>query len=203
MAYNPLLDDTVLSSALADLGVTDQVPYEISGEVNYVDEDFLLTRSDNGTMTYRLINTEAAQAQPSSESDAVEKAWLAVSGSIGKYCGDADDTAVCFESASAADSGGYLITFRYVVDGGVVQLGGDGAAAHVTVKDGQITEMELRYRNYAVSEDTRQLLPEIQASAASDGSFMLCYPDDGGDSSKLEPCWILSPLYSSDAGGQQ
>ncbi len=51
----------------------------------------------------------------------------------------------------------------------------------MTVKDGAVAEMVLYFRNYTVTNETAQLLPEILAAAASGGTFRLCYPDNGGE----------------------
>jgi hypothetical protein len=191
LANNPLRDNAVLTQAISTLGITDQPSYPYSGAVNYIDNDFMLTVDTDGTVLYRLRSGGSGTGQPLGKSQAVELARQTVADSIGKFCGDA---AVYFDTVSTI-SGGYQVTFRYVVAGGVVQLYQDGLAATVTIRNGVISEMELRFRSYTVSGVNKKLLPEIQVTAIAAGPFILSYPDNGGDS--LEPCWTDAPAYPS------
>ncbi len=190
-ADNPLDDEAVVSLALEDLGITDQLSYpdpDGSGAETYIDNEFTLKfNPTDGTAIYRLRETGGQPKEPMTEGEVIEIARRAVAGSIARYCGDA---VVCYESISADSDGGYKVRFRYIVAGGVVQLYRDGAAAVVTVRDGKIAEMTLRYRSYNISDEQEALMPELQVSAASDGPFMLCYPDSGGSWVRLSPCWV-------------
>jgi hypothetical protein len=190
-ADNPLDDEAVVSRALEDLGITDQLSYpdpDGSGAKTYIDNEFTLKFNPvDGTAIFRLRETGGQPGKPLTEGEIIETARRAVAGTIARYCGDA---VVCYESISADSDGGYKVRFRYIVAGGVVQLYRDGAAAVVTVRGGKVTEMTLRYRSYSVSDEQEALMPELQVSAASDGPFVLCYPDSGGSWVRLGPCWV-------------
>ena len=107
----------------------------------------------------------------------------------GKYCGQ--DAAVYFDSGQALPDGGYRVFFRYVASGGVVGLQPDGYAATVTVKNGVILAMELRFRSFSAVGQT-EVLPELLAEAAADSDFMLGYTDWG--EAELMPTWVRLPL---------
>lgn len=187
---NPLTNEKTQADVLAGLGVArTNSPLTESGALVYVENAFKVRLLSDGTVIYRLAGDAVDTSPVLNESAAIEKAWDAVSASIGKYCGK--DAYVYFDSVTRTEDNGYRVEFNYMVAGGRVRFGGDGCAATVTVKDGAITEMELRFRSFSVSDTQRELLPEIQAAAASSGTFMLAYDDVGSE--KLEPVWIALP----------
>lgn len=188
---NPLSDDKTLKDVLVGLGVSEhpKSTYTETGARVYVENTFTLRLHNDGTVTYRLTGDEGGASPELNESAAIEKAWHAVFTSIGKYCGN--DTYVYFDSAARTEDNGYQVKFTYMVAGGRVRLGADGYAASVTIKGGTITAMALHFRSYSVTNTQREMLPEIQAAAASSGAFMLGYDDNGTE--KLEPVWIVIP----------
>jgi hypothetical protein len=188
-ASNPLAGET-LAEVLRKLGVSAHKKPIIneSGNQVYPEDEFRIELSPDGTLSYRWTGSRDGAAELD-QSAAIETARRVVADTIGKHCGDA--ARVYFDAVSSSGSS-YRVTFTYVAEGGLVYLGRDGYAAAVTVTDGYISAMELRFRNYKVSDVNLSLLPEIQAAAAADGAFMLCYTDGGADI--LEPAWIaVSP----------
>lgn len=190
---NPLADEKTLADVLTALGVSAHLKstYTENGTQVYVENAFTVRLLSDGTVIYRLTGDTENDGPVLNESAAIEKAWYAASASIGKYCGN--DAYVYFDSVTRPEDNGYKVNFTYMVAGGLVRLGGDGYAASVTMKDGTITAMELRFRSYSVTDTQRELLPEIQTAAASSGAFMLAYDDNGSE--KLEPVWIVLPEY--------
>lgn len=190
---NPLADEKTLADVLTALGVSAHLKstYTENGTQVYVENAFTVRLLSDGTVIYRLTGDTENAGPVLNESAAIEKAWYAVSASIGKYCGN--DAYVYFDSITRPEDNGYKVNFTYMVAGGLVRIGGDGYAASVTMKDGTITAMELRFRSYSVRDTQRDLLPEIQTAAASSGAFMLAYDDNGNE--KLEPVWIVLPEY--------
>jgi hypothetical protein len=71
-----------------------------------------------------------------------------------------------------------------------VRLVGGAPAAEVTVEGGEVTAMNLVFRQYSATEESVDLLPELQAFAAAGGEFELCYFDAGGEA--LSPEWAVS-----------
>lgn len=188
---NPLADEKTMADVLAALGVSTHLKstYTENGAQVYVEKAFTVRMSNDGTVIYRLAGDAVDTSPVLNESAAIEKAWDAVSASIGKCCGK--DAYVYFDSVTRTEDNGYQVEFNYMVAGGRVRFAGDGCAASVTIKDGAITEMALRFRSFSVLDSQRELLPEIQAAAASSGAFMLAYDDNGSE--KLEPAWIALP----------
>ncbi len=185
---NPLVDEELLNNVLLDLGLyePDQSSYPIEDGTYYVGEGFMIRLLADGTLYYHRTETETDDTVVMDESDAVELAREQIAGTIAETCGvDAD---VYFDSIQQMQNGGYQIFFSYIISGGVVYLAADGYAAAVTVANGMVTEMELRFRSYSVSGETK-LLPEEQAAAASNGAYRLSYLDNGSDT-RLEPVWI-------------
>lgn len=185
-AKNPLTDETVQAEALLALGVSEHVlvPYvEPNGTKDYIGKEFKLRVWTDGTITYQL-NETAEETENQNESTAIETARQKVFETIGAYCGSAD---VYFDSIQATENG-YVIRFKYYAAGGQVYLHDDGYAASVTIQNGIISDMVLRFRSYNITTKEIKLLPEIQAAAASGGAFMLCYPDNGGNT--LNPVWV-------------
>jgi hypothetical protein len=190
-AVNPLANEDTLNQVLLNLGIGEHErnSYPDKEGINYVKEDFRITQKSDGTLVYKRTDSPADGAAVPTESEAIELARQQIAVTIAATCGT--DAAVYFDSIERTDAGGYEVFFSYVVAGGVVHLYADGYAAAVSVYNGAVTEMELHFRNYTVTNDLVQLLPEVQTAAASSGAFRLCYLDNGRDD-PLEPVWIAS-----------
>ena len=189
-AVNPMEEDDALESVLMNLGISEyqESSYtEGDGTRVFVDEDFTVSLKTDGTMIYTRTDS-SEQTASMDESEAIEFARALVASTLGENCGS--DTGIYFDCIETDDTGSYRVCFRYVVAGGLVQLGDDRYAADVTVRGGALAEMTLCFRNYTVTSELVQLLPETQTAAASGGAFLLCYLDDGSDI-RLEPVWII------------
>jgi hypothetical protein len=196
-AGNPMRDEAVKAKALESLGIINQSAYHApSGDVLYLDDKFVLTLRQDGTVIYRVSDKGTVQKSEISEGEAVELARRAVTENLEPFCGDA---AVYFETITGA-GGSYLVTFRYLVAGGPIHLYQDGYAAAITIREGSIAEMELRYRKYTLPGTREPLLPEIQVAAAAEGPFTICYADNGGNGILLSPFWASVPDYRQTSG---
>jgi hypothetical protein len=192
-AKNPLTGETLIK-VLRKFGVSEHLkPIQLdAGVLAYPEDDFRIELSPNGTVNYKRTGSPEASSGPADESGAIELARQAVADSIAEYCGDG--ARVYFEEVRSGGPGSFEVLFTYVFAGGRVYLDQDGYAASVTITDGAISKMELRFRSFAVIGQVSGLLPEIQAAAASGGAFMLCYSDNGG--TILEPAWVNVPHNS-------
>ncbi len=188
-ATNPLTDE-IKVGVLQYFGVSEhQMPIiNADGSQDYIDPDFTIKLSLDGTVIYELTKSQEAPPALLDESAAIELARHYVSALIGSNSGDAR---IYYDAVSSRGAGSYVVFFRYVIAGGPIHLGQDGYAAAVTIENGVISQAELRFRSYAVAESSgeTEILPEIQAAAAVGGALMLCYYDNGGAS--LEPSWIV------------
>ena len=193
---NPLEEDETLESILMNLDISEhqQSSYtEGDGTRVFVDEDFTIRLNTNGTLIYTKTDIAAA-ASPMDESEAIERARARVASTVAQTCGS--ETGVYFELIEPIDNGGYRVLFSYVVAGGLVKFNDDQYAAAVTVLNGEVIDLTLFFRNYTVTNEKKQLLPEIQAAAASDGAFLLSYLDNGSDT-RIEPVWIASDMQET------
>ena len=96
--------------------------------------------------------------------------------------------------SSAEENGGTCTLCFDAMAGGLPLVAGSGeSAARAVISDGVITELSLRYRNYAVSDTDALLLPFTQALAvASDYEGMrmdLCYIDSARET--VAPSWFM------------
>jgi hypothetical protein len=193
-ASNPLDVGEFQEEALAALGVSEHIISfytEPNGTTVYVGNDdgnnFTLRLTSGGTVIYNLKD-KAAELPDMAEDEAVEAARKMVSDTIGRYSGDAE---VHLASITPLSSGGYTITFQYIIAGGQIYLLDDGYAAKVTVRDGIIDYMVLNFRKYKDTGVKQPLLPEIQAAAAAGGEFVLNYSDQGTE--QVKPEWVKLP----------
>ena len=82
------------------------------------------------------------------------------------------------------EGGGAAVTFGYQLDGAPVYVGTNGWAARVEITGQAITGYQLQLRSYTYLEEGRQVLPELQATAALEAmglegsELMLYYYDD-------------------------
>lgn len=182
---NPLGVRQAQINALQALGINEhQKPVNTSdGSSVYIDSDVRVQLWPDGRIAY--TRTALSEPSPMDEQSAIELAFGAVADTIGQTAGDA---AVYFDTVTSPNTGAFVVTFKYVVAGGLVYIGQDGLAAAVTVKDGVVQEMDLRYKSYTVLNETVKLMREVQTAAATGGAFRLYYPDGGGD--VIEPAWI-------------
>ncbi|SHH64559.1 hypothetical protein SAMN02745823_00604 [Sporobacter termitidis DSM 10068] len=193
-AANPLSSAAAKTKVLLTLGVSElPKPYTVDDTEVYVRNNFIMYLSNDGTVSW-TAQDEAPVYRVTTESEAIDMAADMIADTLADYCGSSDTVAVYYDSTQEQAGGGYRIFFRYVAAGGAVYLRPDGYAASITVKNGRISEMELRFRTYSVSTEPAVLLPEVQAAAAAGGDFMLGYDDDG--SGRLAPFWPKLPLRS-------
>ena len=164
---------------------------------NYVGSDGTLVcigtqfniRADmRGHVAYQRTDTipPDEDTQTSSESEMIEKARVVTAATVGNTNGGAE---VFFESMEASNERTRSLFFGYYIAGGRIHSGEDSYAAKVTFTDDMITEVELNFRNFSISDEYSKLLPERQALASAGGEFILIYSDTGVE--RLQPSWVL------------
>lgn len=184
---NPLINDKAVSDALEGMGISE---HELStypqsdGTQVFVGKDFTLSVSLDGTILFNNTDSEHIGQNDMDESAAIELARHAIANSIARFCGDA---VVYFDSIRELEDGRYQVFFNYIAAGAVINMDSLDKAAVVTIQNGAIEEMTLRFRQYLASSETVMLPPEIQTAAAAKGAFVLSYSDTG--SGNLMPFW--------------
>jgi hypothetical protein len=124
------------------------------------------------------------QHQTLDEGEMIELARAIAADTIGAMCGAAE---VFFDSLEYGEGDSCTLFFAYYIAGGSVLLIEEGHAARIRFVSGTVTEIELNFRHYSLTEEQTRLLPEVQALAAAGGEFMLSYADTGAG--LLHPYW--------------
>jgi hypothetical protein len=189
-ASNPMADSGNLGGVLSALGVSNQLQSsypESDGTMVYVSNTFTFSLDPNGAAAYRHTGAAppgAASGAAVTEEAAVAAARSEVDNTLGRTSGDAE---IFFAGVTREEQGVYTVSFEYSAAGGRIYLRGGESAASVTVVNGEVTDMTLNFRQYAITGETVTLMPESLAFAAAGGEFALCYFDDGGDA--MIPEW--------------
>lgn len=168
----------------------------------------------NGDDSLRLSDRGVAEYQAGEESEhfyipihgqqatlfeAVEACRQLTAATIGANCGQARTYLL-----SAQDTGdGLDIRFGYCLNGSVVRQE-QGYAARFLVRNGQITQFELRFRSYTDSGETTPVLPIRQAAAAQSAmglegeELLLAYNDTGAD--RVTAAWVAADRGAAEEG---
>lgn len=168
----------------------------------------------NGDDSLRLSDRGVAEYQAGEESEhfyipihgqqatlfeAVEACRQLTAATIGANCGQARTYLL-----SAQDTGAELdIRFGYCLNGSVVRQE-QGYAARFLVRNGQITQFELRFRSYTDSGETTPVLPIRQAAAAQSAmglegeELLLAYNDTGAD--RVTAAWVAADRGAAEEG---
>lgn len=178
----------LIDIVLAALGHSDEAPAilpESDGAIRCVGTQFNIRADALGRVTYHRTDSlpPAEERQTLDESEMIERARVIAADTIGGTCGDAE---VSFESFEYS-AGYYSVYFDYYIAGGNIHIHDDARAARVSFLSGMITDVELNFRHYALTDEHTELLPERQALAAANGEFMLFYSDTGPE--WLHPFW--------------
>ena len=180
-----LLDMAI--DAFGHRGEQNITDYDAAGALVCTGTEFTIRVEQDGTVIYRRTDglPSVGRGPILNESKMIEQARAVVADTIGTTSGDAD---VFFESFENDLSNYSVVTFGYYIAGGYVSLPEDGYAARVVFIEGMITEAELNFRSFIITDELVWLLPEIQALAAAGGDFMLCWSDAGPE--LLQPFWV-------------
>lgn len=121
--------------------------------------------------------------------ECTDAAWRAASTLLRDQTGAAT---LYLSSASSDESGSATLQFGYLVNGYPVVFPED-YAVQIQIENNVITAFTLHLRSYTVSDQSRTLLPSLQAVAAARDSDtsreLFCgYYDDGSDT--LAPGWL-------------
>lgn len=152
--------------------------------------------SRSGVVTYKAAEEDAPRYSIASAGpiprpwEVVDGAWAFVEKTLAPLCGEAQLYLIGTEPSGDATA----VLFGYQLSGAAVQVGREGYAARVVVKDGAITDYTFQLRTYADTGETSIVLPESKAMAAmsardAQGSeLLLAYLDQGGD--RVQAGWI-------------
>ena len=186
-AENPMEDQANVDTVLVNLNLGANVkPYtDATGTRVYVENQSTLRIHPDGTASYQFTDSGTGETGTATVGTLIDIARKKAEATVGAVCGDAT---IHFMKLEQFGDGSSVVTFQYGVAGGQVFINGEPWAAKVTVKNGAVTGMELRFRQYAVTDQNETLMPEIQAAVASAGELILAYPDTGTDS--VRPAWI-------------
>lgn len=187
-AGSPLDVYETKAAVLAALGVNIQLSggYAESETATVYDEDAYMVRiTGKNQLEYRLKIEGPETEQTVGPAEAVEIARKKVSALYRSVPGTAR---LYFDEVIQLSENEYEVRFQYYIGGGLVRLDGWGSAAAVRVRGRAITRLDMILRSYAPTEGQVSLLPEKQASAASEDGVMLCYVDSAAEI--LTPQWI-------------
>ena len=170
-----------------------------TGYTSYYDDDgslvsfgpqFNLRVDTRGHAAYRRVDDAQVpgEIRVLTEGEMIERARVIAADTAALSGGDAE---VCFESVEYGAEERVSVIFAYYLAGGRVHLYEDGYAAKIIFTSGLVTEMELNFAGFEVTDEYAQLLPERQTLAAAGGEFMLRYYFDTGFE-RLEPTWCRS-----------
>lgn len=115
--------------------------------------------------------------------------------SVGAFCGDSRTVRIYLKSITDRGNGVWQVDYGYLLNGAVVQLGGEGYAARFIISDGRVSDFYLLLRSYTATEEQVSVLPELQAAAAmgalkAGGKELLLGYEDRGGAETLYPGWV-------------
>jgi len=166
---------------------TEMAQTYLSGDVLVcVGTQFNIGVHPDGRIIYRRTDMPEAGVQQTeySLSEMIEHARMVIENSIGAKSGEAE---VKFEAIRYSE-GVYGVYFGYYIAGGRIYLYEDRHAAIISFSSGIITDAELNFRSFFVTDEYTRLLPEKQALAAANGEFILSYSDTGQEI--MLPAWV-------------
>lgn len=188
-----------LETLMADLGLS------VDNSSFYPAVDGQVARLGGDTL--RLYDRGCAEFQAGDEGDerfqvgtggsqatlfeSVELCRQLTAAALNSRCGEAR----FFLSAVRQTEEGLEVVFQYCLDGAVVLLE-DGYAARYLVRDGQIAQFWLNFRNYTSTGKTSVVMPVLQAVAAMEAKdlrgeeLLLMYTDPGGDTASAS--WVAA-----------
>lgn len=149
-----------------------------------------LRLSTDGTVVYQsgddpTLSIQAAGEVPSMV-EAASEVRLLLSELLAPVMGDAQVYLEQIQQVGAATT----LRFGYQAGGVPIRFADGGCAAHVTLSGTTVSSMELRIRQYTVTENDSLLLPLRQALAIAAGGAELSigYADSGGDT--VSAAWL-------------
>ena len=183
--------EEILDLVLSAIGHGNETyaPYESEGALVRVGTQFYIRADVYGRVAYRrteMLPFDSGVRLPG-ENAMIEMARIIAADTIGSIGSNAE---VFFETLEYGAGGTLSVYFAYYIAGGCIRLAEDGYAARITFTDGNVTDIELVFRNYSLSGETNKLYREKQALAAAGGEFMMCYYDTGAE--RLQPVWVHS-----------
>ena len=188
--------DEILDKVLETMGYSNEiyVTYDSGEAYVRVGSQFNIRADAQGRVTYRSTDIVSSNHDDNvhSEIELIELARAIVADTIGNYSNGAE---VFFESLEYNPRNTVSAYFGYYMTGGRIHMFEEGFAAKILFADGNIMEMELNFRDFALTGEYTKLPPEKQSLAAAGEEFMLCYFDIGSES--MQPAWAKHSMISS------
>lgn len=149
---------------------------EADGTTVYVDETATLRVRADGSIAFRRTALPVNMGHVGLTGN-VNSAWQIAERCIGKNCGDAVLLFAGLGFDSTPDN--CTVYLDYAVNGIPVRLA-SGHAAEIVVRFGSVVQLRLNCRTYTATEETKTLLPMLQAAAIAaqrDAEPKLIYAD--------------------------
>lgn len=162
---------------------------ETDGTVVYVDDSGNIKLSPDGYIMYAASENSEGLAEAESEAEMIQAARDIILKLRSTFAGDEEP----YLTLVNRDADTFRIYFSYYVEGAEVKLNSEAASAVFT--DGRLTQIRVKARSYALTENEAHILPELTAAAAA-GSLKkgaeakLVWADTGGDKLVIRPDWI-------------
>lgn len=134
---------------------------EADGTTVYVDEAATLRVRTDGSIAFRRTSLPVNMGHVGLTGN-VNSAWQIAERCIGKTCGDADLIFAGLGADSTQDN--CTVYLDYAVNGIPVRLA-SGHAAEIVVRYGAVVQLRFNCRVYTATEETKALLPVLQAAA--------------------------------------
>jgi hypothetical protein len=163
---------------------------EPDGTELYVEGERSMRLYTDGTLSFRQSGGESMRVRESGTAGAVEAAQNLARRSAGAWCGEA--RLYLSDLGYNAETGQYTVCFDYAAEGIPICMNGGGNAVTVLIRNGAVTQVFMRFREYSLTDETERPLPELLASAivgVSGGSEPLLIYEDRGERASLS--WII------------
>jgi hypothetical protein len=154
-----------LTQLLDALSFSGQNRTDVSDGFIYVDGEDTLRLSADGQAIYYSASGSGKYAAADGLSGAVDAAWALADAALTDLCGESRLYLISAVEDSD-DTGSYIITFGYALNGAAVYLSDQGWAAQFQVRDNQIAKFTLYPRTYASAGQLALLMPADTAAAA-------------------------------------
>lgn len=163
--------------------------YAVPDGVRIQEDGDQITITSGGTVRFQTTGKEEARYPLAAGSRQetwvqVDGAWAFTEQTLGSLCGDAW---LYIMDVTEEAAGGVEVTFGYQLGGAPVQVGEDGWAAKVQVRDGAIVGFTFHVRQYTATDQVTLVLREYRAAAAMEAlgergkELTLYYRDAGGE----------------------
>ena len=184
-AENPLVSDSARIGQLLDTlsfqTRADELEPSTGGML--VEGNDSLRLQEDGMLNFHTIGDDEFRFLLSEDTHqaALDYTQELANATVGKWCGGA---ALCLAGVQQTDEG-LEILYQYCLNGIPVELPKGNPAARFVVRNGAVTDFSLYFRAYTPTDETKLILPELQAAAVlgtatkNENELTLIYLDGG------------------------